>query len=473
MSQLTTLNSATFFGETAETAARASLRKYKRHPHHSLLILQVFPTQNDAFAFKALHPHLPLCVFPFEDDPKNPGRRKYLVSSISDFWNRYRNMTRAERHYYELIETGAPCHLYFDIEYTVSLNPSLDGNAAFKAFQNFVIERFKKICDVEYSQIRIIDLTSSTDTKFSRHLILKAPGIAFRNNYDVGQFVSYLVSDLTVLYNQFVELRQHNAHSCQSRLDLNAPSEIDANLMSAFVFEKDGVVRLFVDMGVYTRSRNFRLWKSSKLLKDTELVASPGCDIKEDEQGFRDTLVSYVETGSKLLIYTANKCNRLIANGANESSTVLSLASSDILWKSTNTGQMDYSEQSFPALERFLISAIKSINPSSKVPFIQKTMYMSELNQVWFKISNNRYCHNIGREHQSNGVYYVFDLATFVYFQRCHDPDCRHYRSKELPYPIELHPFIDTNVFMDDDTDSIADDVLIQAVESDSTQFWG
>ncbi|KAJ3054490.1 hypothetical protein HK097_001671, partial [Rhizophlyctis rosea] len=55
----------------------------------------------------------------------------------------------------------------------------------------------------------------------------------------------------------------------------------------------------------------------------------------------------------------------------------------------------------------------------------------------------DRFCSNIGRQHKSNGVYYVVDLKTGVFNQRhvCYDPDCRHFRSPDICIPLHLNPF--------------------------------
>ena len=33
-----------------------------------------------------------------------------------------------KRHYYEVIPQGAPCKLFFDLEFSIELNPSVDGD---------------------------------------------------------------------------------------------------------------------------------------------------------------------------------------------------------------------------------------------------------------------------------------------------------------------------------------------------------
>lgn len=49
-----------------------------------------------------------------------------------------------------------------------------------------------------------------------------------------------------------------------------------------------------------------------------------------------------------------------------------------------------------------------------------------------------RYCENINRSHKSNGIYYVVNLREGNFVQKCHDPDCKYFRSvpKLLPYHV-------------------------------------
>ena len=44
--------------------------------------------------------------------------------------------------------------------------------------------------------LRIIDLDSSTEKKFSRHLVVRLPDAAFADNLHCGRFVHALCSDL-------------------------------------------------------------------------------------------------------------------------------------------------------------------------------------------------------------------------------------------------------------------------------------
>ena len=44
---------------------------------------------------------------------------------------------------------------------------------------------------------------------------------------------------------------------------------------------------------------------------------------------------------------------------------------------------------------------------------------------IHITITGNRYCLNIGREHRSNGIYFVVNERANVYHQKCFDYSCR------------------------------------------------
>lgn len=54
-------------------------------------------------------------------------------------------------------------------------------------------------------------------------------------------------------------------------------------------------------------------------------------------------------------------------------------------------------------------------------------MYMSFVCSL-FAGPGSHFCENIGRDHQSNCIYFLLDLAAGMYCQKCYDPDCAHYR---------------------------------------------
>lgn len=50
----------------------------------------------------------------------------------------------------------------------------------------------------------------------------------------------------------------------------------------------------------------------------------------------------------------------------------------------------------------------------------------------------SHWCENVGRAHKSNHVFFVVALAEGRYAQKCHDPECAHFRSAWMPLPEQL-----------------------------------
>ncbi|RXG55400.1 hypothetical protein Avbf_08231 [Armadillidium vulgare] len=79
----------------------------------------------------------------------------------------------------------------------------------------------------------------------------------------------------------------------------------------------------------------------------------------------------------------------------------------------------------------------------------------------------HRYCNNIGREHKSNSVMYVVNLRLGVFYQKCHDPDCKDFRSNERKLPLETMPW---KLINDDDVDmlvAMAQEIEAKGLEND------
>ncbi|KAF0304410.1 DNA-directed primase/polymerase protein [Amphibalanus amphitrite] len=55
-----------------------------------------------------------------------------------------------------------------------------------------------------------------------------------------------------------------------------------------------------------------------------------------------------------------------------------------------------------------------------------------------YDIVGFRFCRNIGRWHRSNNIIIVVSLRDACFYQKCHDPACRAFRSDSLPLPPEL-----------------------------------
>lgn len=54
------------------------------------------------------------------------------------------------------------------------------------------------------------------------------------------------------------------------------------------------------------------------------------------------------------------------------------------------------------------------------------------LHKLLLNVGGNRFCYNIKRQHKSNHIYFVVDIAEGSYYQRCHDITCRRFMSQKL-----------------------------------------
>ena len=130
----------------------------------------------------------------------------------------------------------------------------------------------------------IVDLTSSTPTKFSHHLIIDHPDLIFANNYHVGRYVDSLCCKLKQTGDMAVILT-HQVLSTTSAQDKTCNNSVKGS---------------FVDEGVYSKNRNFRLYLSSKFNKTACLKLTNNIQNVSDKDIFLRSLVTFVcESKSK------------------------------------------------------------------------------------------------------------------------------------------------------------------------------
>ena len=156
-----------------------------------------------------------------------------------------------------MIREISPCHLYFDLEFPRERNPQhpIDAQldqAFVDSFISLCIFYLQELLNVRCERELVIDLDSGTGAKFSRHLIFRMPGYAWASNAECGRFVRRFAAKL---------------HGRQT----------EPSVAPLYVATDKPGKHLFIDMGVYTRNRNFRLMKSSKLAKCTRLQVCALC----------------------------------------------------------------------------------------------------------------------------------------------------------------------------------------------------
>ncbi|XP_060971351.1 uncharacterized protein LOC115717545 isoform X1 [Cannabis sativa] len=385
-------------------------------------IWSTFPRQEEAMKFAKGHDHARL--FSYQDHFN--GQRRFLVSTYMEFWKRYKNMDSKFRHHYEVIQEGLPCHLYFDLEFSRRENAEKDGDEMVDLLISVILEALRDKFSIQGSREWIVELDSSTDGKFSRHLIIRIPKTAFKDNSHAGAFVNEICSRI-----------------------ING-KENDGQLEKLFIKKEsnstDSPCQLFVDTAVYSRNRCFRLALSSKAGKSSVLLPTGRCRAKNmsDEEMFMDSLICNMDADcEKLLVCKMDLlCTKILqfnteVNRSYEQrySCPQELALNGCGINSSATYLMGKSP--LPALDTF----IESIASTGNVPGKIRSWYLfSDYGLMVYSMSRNRYCERIGREHKSNHVIYVVDLRRADYYQKCHDPDCRGYRSPLRPVPLDIIP---------------------------------
>jgi len=259
-----------------ETSPGKSQQKYKyqqvfleeqRIPAHNVPTLSYDPAEKFDKGLWSMEPR----VFSIE---RQHGKRKYLVGHagrVMDFI--WRKTDRTSRYCYEMIMEKTPCRLYFDLEFATADNPNVPIEELLDEFYHELKAEFRSHFAVQHTEgfdrTCVVDLDSSTPQKFSRHWIIHLPSKAlFADSAQAGKFVKRFVQRLADQFatGQLGATRPH----LQKFLFINPKGSVkdaNGNPEDIPVSEKT----CFVDLGVYTRNRLFRLLGSSKYGK------SPDC----------------------------------------------------------------------------------------------------------------------------------------------------------------------------------------------------
>ena len=389
------------------------------------------------------------------------GQRRYITSSAQEFFFYYFQLPANQRTHYEVIPLHKTCKLYFDLEFDVSCNPCTDGPKLVETFINFINAGFVHFGFEEAENTSILNLDSSSADKFSCHLIFTRT--VFRSNEDIGRFVRTVLAELN---------RICKCVNKEYKVGDNESSEIFGRsfalkeLENLFVRSGDEMSKqVFVDSAVYSKNRNFRMYKSSKLGKNKFLNRAERCvyapiiresdlsfykQLKKKEAAnvdinpelyrtFLDSLITNIDFEPRETItFEAQMWER---NQFDQAKVQRSLTGNS-LTEIPKPTKLNYFI--FPEVEEFVISTLTEkmrsenvevkhgINFRSCKNLEANNMYLYELAHYY------RYCERIKRFHKSNKVYICVDLTKLVFYQKCFDPDCSGFRGNEFPIPREL-----------------------------------
>ena len=262
-----------------------------------------------------------------------------------------------------------------------------------------LVRRVNNKLQTEFSCLTFIEdvliLESSTVKKFSVHLIFQKA--IFPSNVDCGAFVRHLVSSLAEEERKMFEVK-----------------------------EKEGKLGHFIDLSVYSRNRNFRLYLSTKLGKTAQLSVS-ATDVSSAVLLEENCEKSQADIEWRIF------CNSLITN-VGETASVISLeninttTTSIRLAKCRETVIKSSCRSPYPEIDKFVSELVY---PGR----VRQWRYEGLTDSLVYDIAGNRYCSNVGRHHRSNHVFFTCQLSPGVLQQGCYDPSCSGYRGPQIRLP--------------------------------------
>uniref|UniRef100_A0A158Q6N9 DNA-directed primase/polymerase protein n=1 Tax=Elaeophora elaphi TaxID=1147741 RepID=A0A158Q6N9_9BILA len=352
-------------------------------------------------------------VFAFEYSVHHPGQRRYLVSTVERFWQWYKR--QCDVSFYELIPQNRPAHLYFDLEFYRETNLDIKEEELIKDFNDCVSEVFMEMFGINLDpEKEMLVLDASTNTKFSEHIIVHlADNYLFPSNISMKSFIQQLKEKML------------SSGRC---LVWNAGA---TKLMT------------FFDATVYSVNRNFRLYLSSKLGKSNPLVLSQRCNFyahrkhPSKQQIFLDSLIVPAKYNTPEIFHTLIAENTEYPDIQNRDPKILTISARVPLSnKNVDCIIGQGATSPFPILEQHIIAINRRWKDNASIRQWKLSINKFTMSQhIIYYIANCRYCFNIGREHRSNGIYWIVDLDKLQCFQKCFDADCNGISSNYFPLP--------------------------------------
>lgn len=306
--------------------------------------------------------------------------KQYNVWGLMSFCKAYVNMPVEERRYFEIIPPNVPCKLYLDIDYKGEYEFPL-----YEEFETKMIQQIKTMLaeqfDYNVPQLDPIILSGTTPQKFSRHYIFP---VVFECQRLVGDFVKDLVH----------HLRSEEMSS-------------------------------WVDLGVYTNYRNFRIFGSTKEGKNNWLTL---VSHQDRNWGFLQTLlrsfVSIIREDDEPL----KLCRDLQHVQRVYKIVKLSEDADDSLrqryYSAGITGSIEIPDKYKEFVEAVEEKVIKKQWPNFQ--YYKSFQQFNGTDYVDYIFVPGLPCPNNGNKaHKSNRTYCKVDLNLKIIFFRCADPCCR------------------------------------------------
>ncbi|XP_074486026.1 DNA-directed primase/polymerase protein isoform X1 [Sebastes fasciatus] len=413
-------------------------------------VWKLFPRQCMAISF-AQSCKEPVHVFALEKEKTSLGQRVFLVTSYSELWHYYRTYTQSLMHCYEVIPEGAVCKLYFDLEFHKPSNKGADGKTMVSSLIQYVCDKLMEVYGIECSTKNVLNLDSSTEEKFSRHLIFNLQNAAFKDNIHVGRFIHAILHPVLSTAKSCLNVGMKSvAENSETRsVSEGTPAKAEEtaespqakrrkleerDLSFLQVKNKNDQDCLFVDLGVYTKNRNFRLYKSSKVGKnaaftvadDNEFIGKPEKGISAEESVFLASLVCNMSfTGQRILTSDVPETKESKTSQPH-------CQQGSATYPGSLSGCLSSPHQE---VDNFILTVVRKDGVHGS---IRRWNYFAAEQLLVYDIAKYRWCENVERFHKSNNIMIIVDLKEEVWYQKCHDPECKNFRSSSYPLPQEI-----------------------------------
>ena len=411
------------------------------------------------------------------------GKRRYISAHLGRFIDHYwRECDVNNRHYYELIREGTPCRLYFDLEFSKQYNPHLTTNVTEDLLTELFDEvqhQFQLFYSISLQRSDMVDLDSSTDKKFSRHWIIHLPeGLLFDDARAAGIFVKAMVSRLD---------KERKAGSLQAKGRGLLAEHLYVSAEKVSDEKVKPKLTCFIDLGVYTRNRLFRLLGSKKFGKTSDATLR----IAETNEFLFPKQFDNVGKMAAVETHSASKsrengsdtgsfekfCNSMSWEAHAEAlaaTLVVPANSAKIKFPTlphplelldedeqaqlcitprcggsarTPRGSPEYGKSPFPALDHFIVNTLgKRENLVGTIGTWTLDYMQQPLPQlICYNMRDNRFCEHVGRAHKSNNIIWNVHMIDRICWQTCHDPECRDakFRGRLIDLPEDVNMEID------------------------------
>ncbi len=335
------------------------------------------------------------------------GQRRFGVSKLTDFWKAYTKLAPELRHIYEVIRQNTPCRLYLDLEFHTDVNPGISGTDVVAIVIELAIKTIFRTFNFLCSTEDVLTLDSSSEEKFSQHLIFNIPNVLFKDNHVIGRFMRTMIAEV----REVVTLQMATCNGVALE-----------RLAQLFVNSRDGHKICIVDLNVYNRSQQFRMWKSSKISTGVVL------EIAQENKFFLFDEADIFTFQSTLVITRSTADTRLLDFDA--------LRVEPTMHRRVIRNHLTTTSR-FTQLDAFVLNIIRQQQNRDVGIKVKELQHQGDVQLFVYHIHGSSFCLKVNREHRSNRVYYIANLVNGILYQMCWK--CWGYRGNPVPIPRESY----------------------------------